>query len=66
MRVKRGKEYDLEEARKIAADWLVVAERALAVAKEIYNGEENEVVSAAMDKVLGEMIKRAIKEELEA
>ena len=66
MRVKRGKEYDLEEARKIAADWLVVAEKALAKAKEVYDGNENEVVSAAMDNVLGDMIKRAIKKELEA
>lgn len=64
MRVKRGKEYDLEEARKVAADWLVAAEQALAVAKEIYDGKENEAVSAAMDEILGEMIKRAIKEEL--
>ena len=66
MGVKRGKEYDLEEARKIAADWLARAEHALTLAKEVYDGKENEAVSAAMDEVLGEMIKRAIKKELEA
>lgn len=65
MRVKRGKEYDLEEARKIAADWLLVAEKALAVAKEIYDGKENEAVSACMDEVLGSMIKRAVRNELQ-
>ena len=64
MRVKRGKEYDLKEAREVSADWLSRAEHALTHAKEIYDGKENEAISAAMDEVLGEMIKRAIKEEL--
>jgi hypothetical protein len=62
--VKRGREYGLEQARVVAADWLARAEHALTHAKEIYDGVENEAISAAMDEVLGEMIKRAIKEEL--
>ena len=62
--VKRGREYDLEQARVVAADWLKRAEHALTHAKEIYDGVENEAISAAMDEILGEMIKRAIKEEL--
>ena len=33
---------------------------------KLVDGKENEAVSAAMDEVLGEMIKRAIKKELEA
>jgi hypothetical protein len=62
--VKRGREYNLEQARVVAADWLARAEHALTHAKEIYDGVENEAISAAMDEILGEMIKRAIKEEL--
>ena len=62
--VKRGREYDLEQARVVAADWLKRAEHALTHAKEIYDGVEDETISAAMDEILGEMIKRAIKEEL--
>lgn len=63
--VKRGREYRLEEAREVATAWLARAEHALAHAKEIYNGKEDGVVSAFMDEVLGEMIKKAIKKELE-
>jgi hypothetical protein len=63
--VKRGREYDLEQAREVAAIWLARAEHALTHAKEIYNGVEDEAVSAAMDETLGEMIKRAIRAELE-
>jgi hypothetical protein len=62
--VKRGREYDLEQARGVAADWLARAEQALIFAKLSFNGVEDEAISAAMDEVLGEMIKRAIKEEL--
>jgi hypothetical protein len=62
--VKRGREYDLEQARAVAADWLARAEQALIFAKLSFNGVEDEAISAAMDEVLGEMIKRAIKEEL--
>jgi hypothetical protein len=66
LNVKRGREYGLEKAREIAADWLKRAEHALTHAKEIYDGVEDEMISAAMDEVLGEMIKKAIKKELEA
>lgn len=62
--VKRGREYDLEQAREVATVWLARAEHALTHAKEIYDGVEDEAISAAMDAVLGEMIKRAIKKEL--
>lgn len=63
--VKRGREYDLEKAREVAADWLTKAEKALALAKEIYDGKEDETISAAMDEVLGHMIKRAVRNELQ-
>ena len=63
--VKRGREYKLEKAREVAADWLSRAEHALTHAKEIYDGVEDEAISAMMDEVLGEMIKKAIKKELE-
>ena len=66
LNVKRGREYGLEKAREVAADWLARAEHALTHAKEIYDGKEDEAISATMDKVLGEMIKKAIKKELEA
>ena len=62
--IKRGRKYELEKARKVAAAWLERAEHALAHAKEIYDGVEDEAISAMMDEILGEMIKRAIKEEL--
>ena len=62
--IKRGRLFDLEDARLIAQEWLKSAEKALATAKEMYSGEEDGLVSACMDKVLGDMIKRAIKEEL--
>ena len=62
--VKRGREYDLEQARVIAADWLARAEEALTFAKQSFSGVEDEVVSAFMDEVLGKMIKLAIKNEL--
>jgi predicted nucleotidyltransferase len=64
--IKRGRLFDLEDARLVAQEWLKSAEKALAKAKEVYSGEEDGLVSACMDKVLGEMIKRAIREELEA
>ena len=64
--VKRGREYGLEKAREVAADWLKRAEQALIYAKLSFNGVEDETISAMMDEVLGEMIKKAIKKELEA
>lgn len=65
LNVKRGREYGLEEAREVAKAWLARAEKALTIAKEIYNDKEDSTVSAFMDEVLGEMIKKAIKKELE-
>lgn len=62
--IKRGRLFDLENARLIAKEWLNAAEKVLAIAKEIYSGEEDIIVSACMDRVLGDMIKKAIKEEL--
>ncbi len=64
--VKRGREYKLEKAREVAEDWLKRAEQALIYAKLSFNGVEDEAISAMMDEVLGEMIKKAIKKELEA
>lgn len=64
--VKRGREYGLEKAKEVAADWLKRAEQALIYAKLSFNGIEDEVISAMMDEVLGEVIKKAIKKELEA
>ena len=64
--VKRGREYGLKKAREVAADWLKRAEQALIYAKLSFNGVEDEAISAFMDEVLGEMIKKAIKKELEA
>ena len=65
MDIKRGRAFDLESARIVASSHLRMAEEALNRAKIIYNGVEDEVVSAFMDEVLGKMIKRAIKGELE-
>lgn len=65
MDIKRGRAFDLESARIVASSHLRTAEEALNRAKIIYNGVEDEVVSAFMDEVLGKMIKRAIKGELE-
>lgn len=64
MRVKRGKEYDLEEARKIAADWLTRAEHALACAKENWSVEEKADIAAFMDEVLSRIVRIAIKYEM--
>ena len=64
MRVKCGKEYDLEEARKIAADWLARAEHTLARAKEIWSPEPVDSILCAMDNVLGDIVRIAIKYEM--
>lgn len=63
--VKRGREYELKKAREVAEDWLLRAEHALAHAKEIYDGKEDSAISARMDEILGEMIKRAVRNELQ-
>lgn len=64
--VKRGRRYKLGPAREISTKYLQKAEEVLNLAKEKFDGKEDEAISAAMDKVLGEMIKRAIREELDA
>ena len=64
MSVKRGREYNLEEAKLEAEFWLGHAEKAIAAAKEVYDGKDNETTSALMDEVLGKMIRKAIKTEL--
>ncbi len=64
MDVKRGRLYGLAEARQVAKEWLEKAEHALATAKEVYDGKEDEEVSAQMDAVLGGIIKLAITNEL--
>lgn len=63
--IKRGRVYILEEAREVAAHWLQCAEKALTNAKEMYSGEEDGLVSARMDEILGDMIKRAVRNELQ-
>ena len=63
--VKRGRLYDLEDARLVAQEWRETAENALAKAKEVYSGEEDGLVSAYMDEILGSMIKRAVRNELQ-
>lgn len=64
LKVKRGRMYNLEEAREIAEYWLERAEKILQYTKETYTGEEDAAVSANMDAVLGGIIKLAIRNEL--
>lgn len=64
MRIKRGKEYELEEAREVAQSYLEQAVHSLAFAKQVYDGIENDTTSEFMNRILGEMVKRTIKEEL--
>lgn len=63
--VKRGRRYNLEDARAVAEHWLDRAEEVLQRAKEIYSGKEEDVVSYRMDEILGKMVKIVIKDELE-
>ena len=65
MNVKRGREYDLKEAREIAAVYLQKAEVALKYAKENWSPEENAGVAAFMDEVLGRIVRTAIRYELQ-
>ena len=64
MRVKRGKEYDLEEAREIAATYLQKAEHALKCAKENWSPDPTDAILCAMDNVLGDIVRIAIKYEM--
>ena len=63
--VKRGRRYKLGPAREISTKYLQKAEEVLNLAKEKFDGKEDEAVSAAMDEVLGSMIKRAVRNELQ-
>ena len=62
--VKRGREYDLEKAREVAADWLARAEHALKYAKENWSPEPTDSILCAMDNVLGDIVRIAIKYEM--
>jgi hypothetical protein len=64
MDVKRGRAYNLEEARMIAESYYAAAHNAVDRAKLIYDTVENSNIGSKMDEILGEIIKRAIKEEL--
>ena len=62
--VKRGRKYNLEKAREVAADWLARAERALTLAKEIMSPEPTDSILCAMDQILGDIVRIAIKYEM--
>ena len=65
MNVKRGREYDLKEARAIAAVYLEKAEVALAYAKKNWSPEPTDSILCAMDNVLGDIVRTAIRYELQ-
>ena len=62
--VKRGRKYDLEEAREVAKLWLERAEVALKFAKENWNPKEDSLVMKSMDMVLGDIVRTAIRYEM--
>ena len=64
MDVKRGRAFNLEQAREVAAIYLQKAEVALSYAKENWSSEEDSGVAAFMDEVLGDIVRTAIKYEL--
>ena len=64
MCVKRGREYDLKEAREVAAVYLQKAEVALKYAKENWSPEPTDAVLCAMDNILGDIVRIAIKYEM--
>lgn len=64
MDVKRGRAYELEEARMVAESYYAAAHNAVDRAKLIYDTVENVDIGFKMDEVLGEIIKKAIKKEL--
>ena len=63
--IKRGRVYSLEEAREIAKTYLQEAEEALKYAKENWPVDPDPMISAAMDNLLGEIIRSSIKMEIE-
>jgi hypothetical protein len=64
MNVKRGREYNLEEARGMATIYLQKAERALNRAKENWSPEPDDSILCAMDDILGDIVRIAIKYEM--
>jgi hypothetical protein len=64
MNVKRGREFKLKAAREIAAVYLQKAERALTHAKEVWSPEPTDAILCAMDNVLGDIVRIAIKYEM--
>ena len=63
--IKRGRAYDLEQAREVAATYLQKAEVALKYAKENWSQEEKADIAAFMDEVLGRIVRTAIRYELQ-
>lgn len=64
MNVKRGREYNLEEARGMATIYLQKAERALNRAKENWSPEPDDSILCAMDNILSDIVRIAIKYEM--
>ena len=64
MDIKRGREYSLERAREVATVYLKRAEKALNYAKENWSPEPTDSVLCAMDQVLGDIVRIAIKYEM--
>ena len=64
MNIKRGREYDLKEAREVAAVYLKKAEVALNHAKENWSPEPTDAILCAMDNILGDIVRIAIKYEM--
>lgn len=62
--VKRGGAYSLEEARVKATEFLGFADGTLQVAKERWNGKEDELTVAAMQEVQAEFVRRYLRKEL--
>ena len=63
--IKRGRAYNLEQAREAAATYLQKAEVALKYAKENWSQEEKMDIAAFMDEVLSRIVRTAIKNELQ-
>ena len=62
--IKRGRKYELEKARTVAAAWLERAEVALTYAKENWSPEPTDSILCAMDRILGDIVRIAIKYEM--
>ena len=64
MDIKRGRAYDLEKAKEIAAVYLKRAEMALAYAKDNWSAYPTDPILCAMDHILGDIVRTAIKYEM--